>query len=140
MTKLSVLMPIYNEARTLRTIVGKVLAAPVNVEVELVCVDDCSTDGSLAILEELAAEDQRIRVMAQPINMGKGKAIRTAIDNMTGDLAIIQDADLEYDPNEYPKVLAPVLDGHADAVYDHGSLPASNVGCSSSGTLWAISC
>ena len=71
----------------------------------------------MAILQELAAADDRIRVIAQPVNMGKGKAIRTAIDNMTGDLAIIQDADLEYDPDEYPIVLAPLLDGHADAVY-----------------------
>jgi glycosyltransferase involved in cell wall biosynthesis len=117
MTKLPVLMPVYNESRTLRTIVGKVLAAPVEMEIELLCVDDCSSDNSLAILQELAAEDERIRVIAQPVNMGKGKAIRTAIDNMTGDVAIIQDADLEYDPNEYPRVLAPLAEGHAVAVY-----------------------
>jgi glycosyltransferase involved in cell wall biosynthesis len=117
MTKLSVLMPVYNESRTLRTIVAKVLASPVEAEIELVCVDDCSKDDSLAILNELAAEDPRIRVIAQPVNMGKGKAIRTAIDTMTGDIGIIQDADLEYDPDEYPLVLAPLLAGRADAVY-----------------------
>ncbi len=117
MTKLSVLMPVYNESRTLRTIVAKVLASPVDAEIELVCVDDCSTDDSLAILRELADEDPRIKVIAQPVNMGKGKAIRTAIDNMTGDIGIIQDADLEYDPDEYPLVLAPILEGRADAVY-----------------------
>ncbi|MGD2101298.1 MAG: glycosyltransferase [Acidimicrobiia bacterium] len=115
--KLSVLMPVYNESRTLRTIVEKVLASPVEVEIELVCVDDCSADDSLEILHELAAADPRINVIAQPVNMGKGKAIRTAIDNMTGDIGIIQDADLEYDPNEYPLVLAPLLEGRADAVY-----------------------
>jgi glycosyltransferase involved in cell wall biosynthesis len=117
MTKLSVLMPVYNESRTLRTIVGKVLESPVEAEIELVCVDDCSTDDSLATLNELAEADLRIKVIAQPVNMGKGKAIRTAIDNMTGDIGIIQDADLEYDPKEYPLVLAPLLEGRADAVY-----------------------
>jgi glycosyltransferase involved in cell wall biosynthesis len=117
MQKLSVLMPVYNESRTLRTIVAKVLAAPVDLEIELVCVDDCSKDDSLEILRELAETDNRIRVIAQPVNMGKGKAIRTAIDNMTGDVGIIQDADLEYEPNEYPLVLAPLLEGRADAVY-----------------------
>jgi hypothetical protein len=84
---------------------------------ELVCVDDCSQDDSLAILRELAEQDSRIRVIAQPVNMGKGKAIRTAIDNMTGDIGIIQDADLEYEPDEYPLVLAPLLEGRADAVF-----------------------
>jgi glycosyltransferase involved in cell wall biosynthesis len=117
MTKLSVLMPVYNESRTLRTIVAKVLDSPVDAEIELVCVDDCSKDDSLAILNELAASNPRIRVIAQPVNMGKGKAIRTAIDHMTGDIGIIQDADLEYDPDEYPLVLAPLLEGRADAVY-----------------------
>jgi glycosyltransferase involved in cell wall biosynthesis/protein-L-isoaspartate O-methyltransferase len=117
MTTLSVLMPVYNESRTLRTIVKRVLESPVECEIELVCVDDCSQDDSLQILQELASEDPRIKVVAQPVNMGKGKAIRTAIETMTGDLAIIQDADLEYDPNEYPRVIAPLLTGKADAVY-----------------------
>ena len=117
MTKLSVLMPVYNESRTLRTIVAKVLASPVDAEIELVCVDDCSKDNSLQILRELSALDPRVVVIAQPVNMGKGKAIRTAIDTVTGDIAIIQDADLEYDPDEYPLVLAPLLSGRADAVY-----------------------
>ena len=115
--KLSVLMPVYNESRTLRTIVGRVLDSPVGLEIELVCVDDCSSDGSLQILQELAQADPRITVIAQPVNMGKGRAIRTAIDHMTGDIGIIQDADLEYDPAEYPKVIAPILEGDADAVY-----------------------
>ena len=117
MRKLSVLMPVYNESRTLRTIVARVLSAPVDLEIELICVDDCSTDDSLDILNELAASDDRIAVIAQARNMGKGKAIRTAIEHITGEVAIIQDADLEYSPEEYPRVLAPILDGDADAVY-----------------------
>ena len=115
--KLSVLMPVYNESRTLRTIVKRVLDSPIGIEIELVCVDDCSSDDSLQILQELAAGDPRIKVVALPVNMGKGKAIRTAIEHMAGDLAIIQDADLEYDPAEYPRIIAPILDGSADAVY-----------------------
>ncbi len=117
MKKLSVLMPVFNESRTLRTIVSRVLASPIELEIELVCVDDSSSDDSLEILEGLAAADDRIKIIAQPSNMGKGKAIRTAIEHMTGDVAIVQDSDLEYDPNEYPKVLAPILSGDADAVY-----------------------
>lgn len=117
MNKLSVLMPVYNESRTLRSIVKRVLDSPVELEIELICVDDGSSDDSLEILRELADVDSRIRVIAQPRNMGKGKAIRTAIDNMTGGIGIIQDADLEYDPAEYPRVIGPILEGDADAVY-----------------------
>lgn len=117
MRLLSVLMPVYNESRTLRTIVSRVLEAPIDLEIELICVDDGSTDTSLSILRGLEAGDPRIRVIAQPGNMGKGKAIRTAIDNMTGDIAVIQDADLEYDPKDYPRLLGPILRGDADAVY-----------------------
>jgi glycosyltransferase involved in cell wall biosynthesis len=115
--RLSVLMPVYNEARTLRTIVAQVLAAPVELDIELVAVDDASSDGSVAILEELAASDDRIKVFCHPVNRGKGAAIRTAIANMTGDIAIVQDSDLEYDPDDFPRVLQPILDGRADAVF-----------------------
>ncbi len=114
---LSVLMPVYNEARTLRTIIGRVLESPVDMDIELVCVDDCSSDNSLEILRGLAQQDDRIKVITQQVNGGKGKAIRTAIEHMTGDVAIIQDADLEYDPAEYPTVIGPIVDGSADAVY-----------------------
>jgi glycosyltransferase involved in cell wall biosynthesis len=110
-------MPVYNEARTLRTIVDRVLKSPIGLEIELVAVDDCSSDRSLEILEDLAANEPRLRVFHQELNHGKGAAIRRAIKEMTGDLAIIQDADLEYDPNEYPQLLAPILDGRADAVF-----------------------
>jgi len=115
--RLSVLMPVYNEARTLRTIIAQVLAAPIDLDIEIVAVDDASSDDSAVILEELGAADSRITVIRQPVNRGKGAAIRTAIEHMTGDIAIVQDSDLEYDPQEYPKVLKPILDGRADAVY-----------------------
>ena len=117
---LSVLMPVYNEARTLRTIVSQVFAAPVadlGLEIELVAVNDGSTDGSAEILDDLAKHDQRIRVFHQDRNRGKGAAIRRAIDECTGDIAIVQDSDLEYDPTEFPRVLMPILQGHADAVF-----------------------
>jgi len=118
--KLSVLMPVYNEARTLRSIVARVFESPMEelgLEVELVAVDDGSTDASREILEELAKSDSRIRVFRQDRNRGKGAAVRRAIGECTGDIAIVQDSDLEYDPNDYPRVLAPILEGHADAVF-----------------------
>src|SRR5260221_12919295 len=90
---LSVLIPVYNEARTLRTIIRRVLASPVGLPMELVCVDDGSRDGSADILDALAAADPRIRVIRQPLHMGKSAAIHTAIRHMLGDTGLIQDAD-----------------------------------------------
>ena len=110
-------MPVYNERRTLRAIVRRVLASPTPIPIELVAVDDGSTDGSAGLLRELAAADPRIRPAFHDRNRGKGAAVRTAIARMTGDLAIIQDADLEYDPAEIPRVIQPILDGRADAVF-----------------------
>ena len=117
MRLLSVLMPVYNERRTLRTIVRRVLNSPVPIPLELVAVDDCSRDGSADILRALAAEDPRVKPVFHETNAGKGGAIHTAIKHMTGDLAVIQDADLEYDPAEIPRVIRPILDGKADAVF-----------------------
>lgn len=114
---LSILIPVYNESRTLRTIVRRVLSSPVGLSMELVCVDDGSRDGSPEILEGLAAADPRIRVFRQPHNMGKGAAIIRAIKEMRGDIGLIQDADLEYDPADYPALVAPILEGKADAVF-----------------------
>jgi glycosyltransferase involved in cell wall biosynthesis len=114
---LSILIPVYNEARTLRTIIRRVLASPVGLPMELVCVDDGSRDGSADILESLAAQEPRIRVFRQPRNMGKGAAIIRAIKEMRGDIGLIQDADLEYDPADYPALVAPILEGKADAVF-----------------------
>ena len=114
---LSVLIPVYNESRTLRTIIKRVLASPIDLPMELVCVDDGSRDGSPEILDALAAADPRIRVFRQPRNMGKGAAIIAAIGHMRGDIGLIQDADLEYDPADYPALLAPIVEGKADAVF-----------------------
>jgi glycosyltransferase involved in cell wall biosynthesis len=113
--KLSVVMPVYNERHTLRQVVERVLA--VGLEIELICVDDGSKDGSREILAQLQKEHPQICVALQPRNMGKGAALRRGIQEATGDFVIIQDADLEYNPEEYPVVLEPLIQGQADVVY-----------------------
>jgi glycosyltransferase involved in cell wall biosynthesis len=117
--KLSILVPVYNERAVVQRSLSQVISAPLpeNMERELILVDDCSTDGTSAILEQLAASEPRIRLFRHPVNKGKGAAVRTAIEQATGDFCIVQDADLEYDPSEYPRLLQPLLDGHADAVF-----------------------
>src|SRR5438874_180929 len=112
---LSVMMPVYNEERTLETIVGHVLARP---EVgEVIAVDDGSQDRTWQILERLADEDPRVRPLKQPANLGKGVALRRAIAELRKPFALVQDADLEYDPRDYPMLLEPLLEGRADVVY-----------------------
>jgi glycosyltransferase involved in cell wall biosynthesis len=113
--KLSVVMPVYNEKATLQEVVARVLAVP--LEIELICVDDGSTDGSREILSELQGRHPQVRMQLQPKNMGKGAALRRGIQESTGDFVIIQDADLEYDPSDYPALLRPLLEGKADVVY-----------------------
>ena len=108
-------MPVYNERATLREVIGRVLASP--IEIELLCVDDGSSDGSREILAELQLKYPQIRTLLQPRNMGKGAALRRGIQEATGDYVIIQDADLEYDPAEYPQLLEPLLQGRADVVF-----------------------
>ncbi len=112
--KLSVVMPAYNEEKTIREIVRRVLAVP--LEKEIVIVDDGSTDGTREILRELDGRDG-VRVVFQPFNQGKGAAVSAGFRHAAGDVVIVQDADLEYDPMEYPKLLAPIEQGHADVVY-----------------------
>ena len=112
---LSVMMPIYNEERTLATILAHVLDRP---EVgEVVAVDDGSSDRSWEILNEVADRDRRVRPLRQPQNAGKGAALRRAVSEVRLPFAVVQDADLEYDPRDYPVLLEPLVEGRADVVY-----------------------
>ena len=112
--KLSVVIPAFNEAKTIREIVARVLAVP--VEKEILIIDDGSTDGTREMLRELDGRDG-VRVFLQPVNQGKGAAVSVGFRHATGDVVVVQDADLEYDPMEYLKLLAPIEQGHADVVY-----------------------
>ncbi len=116
---LSILIPVYNERTVVERSLSLVLSAPLpeNMERELVIVDDCSTDGTSDILIRLAASDSRIRLHRHEVNKGKGSAVRTAIEQAQGDFCLVQDADLEYDPSEYVKLMRRLLAGHADAVF-----------------------
>ncbi len=121
---LSIIMPVYNEAGSILQIIRRVLA--VALPKELVIIDDCSTDGTRAILQQLAENPKAIldaypqssmKIFFHDKNQGKGAAIRTGIQHVTGEVTVIQDADQEYDPAEYPKLLQPILAGDADVVY-----------------------
>jgi glycosyltransferase involved in cell wall biosynthesis len=116
---LSILIPVYNERTVVEQSLAQVLASPLpeNMERELVIVDDCSTDGTWDILQRLAAAEPRLKLHRHAVNQGKGAAVRTAIEKASGDFCLVQDADMEYDPSEYSKLLRPLLDGHADAVF-----------------------
>jgi glycosyltransferase involved in cell wall biosynthesis len=113
--KLSVIVPVYDERNTVAEIVRRMRAVDIPMEREFVLVDDGSTDGTRAVLQQLI--DSTVRVVLHEKNQGKGAAIRTGLAQVTGDLVLIQDADLEYDPEDWPKLLAPVLRGKAQVVY-----------------------
>ena len=108
-------MPVYNERETIREIVRRV--QDVAVEKEIICVDDFSTDGTRDALQELARENPNLKLILHPVNRGKGGAVRTGLEQVEGDIVIIQDADLEYDPQDYLALLRPILSGKAQVVY-----------------------
>lgn len=113
--KLSIIIPCYNEISTIDAIIQQVRAVSLPIEREIVIVDDFSTDGTRDFLKTL--DDPAVKVFFHDENQGKGAALHTGFANATGDIVLIQDADLEYDPREYPKLLQPILEGKADVVY-----------------------
>ena len=121
LTKVSIVIPVYNEEATIQKLVGLVVAAPVpgGIAREIICVDDCSKDGTGARLDQLKTlfPDTDIRVIHKPVNQGKGAALRDGFKLATGDIVLVQDADLEYDPQDYGRLIQPILDDKADVVY-----------------------
>lgn len=120
---LTVVIPTYNEAGTLQEVVARVQA--VDVPAEIIIVDDASTDGSAEVAARIAASADNVTLLRHDRNRGKGRALRTGFEAATGDFVIVQDADLEYDPAEYSKLLNPLLQGRADAVYGSRFLTSS---------------
>ena len=118
---ISIVIPVYNEERTIQLLVGMVVAAPLpdGWRREIICVNDCSKDGTAAKLDELPAlfPTAGFKVFHKPVNQGKGAALRDGFGHATGEIVVIQDADLEYDPADYLKLVDPIVDGRADVVY-----------------------
>jgi glycosyltransferase involved in cell wall biosynthesis len=115
--KLSIVIPVFNEEKTVETLIDAVIAVPLELEKELVVIDDCSTDSTFSILCNLEKKHDCIRLFKNGENRGKGFTVKRGIEEASGDIIVIQDADMEYDPNEYPKLLKPILEGNADVVY-----------------------
>lgn len=116
--KLSVIIPCYNEIATIETVIGKALAADRSgLEIEILCVDDGSRDGTDGTIERLARAHPEVRLLRHTRNQGKGASLRTGFSSATGDILLVQDADLEYSPADYPKLLKPIIDGRADVVF-----------------------
>jgi len=113
--KVSVVIPVYNEIDTIEEILARV--DKVAIKKEIIVIDDLSIDGTRERLKKIVADKENVKVIYHNRNKGKGAALRTGFESVTGDIVIIQDADLEYDPNEYPKLLEPISDGRADVVY-----------------------
>ncbi|MBK8256328.1 MAG: glycosyltransferase family 2 protein [Polyangiaceae bacterium] len=119
MPTLSIVIAVYNESKYIERVLERVenVALPNGVDRQIVCVDDCSTDGTADVLRRLASDREHLTVAYHEQNQGKGAAIRTGLQHARGDIVLFQDADLEYDPHEYPRLLTPILDGRADVVY-----------------------
>jgi glycosyltransferase involved in cell wall biosynthesis len=115
--KISIVIPVYCEKPTIREIVHRVCNVDLGVEKEIIIVDDYSTDGTRELLEEIGKENKVLKILFHTRNQGKGSALRTGFAQATGDVIIVQDADLEYDPQDYPQLLQPILEGKADVVY-----------------------
>jgi glycosyltransferase involved in cell wall biosynthesis len=119
--RLSVVIPVYNEAATVQELVARVVRSPVQpyARIEIICVNDCSTDGTKQKLDELPSifPGVQFQIVHKPVNQGKGAALRDGFKLAAGEIVLVQDADLEYDPQDYPKLIGPILDDKADVVY-----------------------